>query len=94
MYFYDEGILIAIDQDVLDRQSVAGRAALEPQLAPASRMEMCQPGLAGLFESLCIHVRNHEDLMRPRVLNHRGQQAVAVEFRQEVAAMFSTFGFG
>src|SRR5579862_8251348 len=70
----EHGVLIAVDQDLLHDEFVAGALSLEPKLVPASAPERCEPGLDRLGPSLFVHECDHEHLEANRILHDRGHQ--------------------
>lgn len=87
--FDHQRILIAIDQDALDPQDIAGRLALHPQPPAGARMEVRQAGLASPRQRLGVHVRHHQHRAADRIGYDRGEQADGIELRVEGAVALS-----
>jgi hypothetical protein len=68
--------MIAIREDFLDDQSMAGSLALHPQLVSGAAIERNEARFDGFSPRLFIHEADHEDASGFIVLNHRGHQAV------------------
>src|ERR1700674_1246143 len=84
---HDEGVLIAVDQEVDNLEAVAGRRAFLPQLLARARPEPGGALLDGAGERLLVHVREHEHGAVGGVGDDARNQAAFVEARREAHAV-------
>src|SRR5438093_10213973 len=62
-------VLVAIDQEVADREPVAGRLALRPQLVARAAEERHIAGLTRDVPGLLVHEPDHQHVAGPLVLH-------------------------
>src|SRR5579863_2671419 len=81
----DERVGVAIDKDAPDALTVARGLALLPQLLAASRKEPRPSCLERALQRLFVHVANHQDVSRRRLLHDRRDEPVRVETDRDTA---------
>ena len=90
-HFQDECILIAVGEDLLDRLGVArGRAFVPELLAAAGKIDRFSD-FERLAERFLVHVGDHEDFVRVRILRDRDDETVLVELRGKGEAILDRF---
>ena len=86
---HKQRVAIAINRDGQHALSVAACRALMPEFATRPAPEPRLSALDRFSKRLFIHVSQHEDLMRNRVLNHRGHEPSLIEFYEVVICHLS-----
>lgn len=89
--FEDERILVAVGQDLLDDLGVARGRALVPELPAAAGKIDRLTDFKGLAERFLVHVGDHEDLVRVRILRDRDDETILVELRGKGETVFDRF---
>ncbi len=79
--FENEGVLIAVGENLFHSLRVARSGALMPELLATAGEIYCLADLEGLAEGFLVHVGDHKDLVGVRVLGDRDDEAAFVEFR-------------
>src|SRR4051812_10608961 len=74
--FDEHGIVVAVHEDVDDRQLVARRLALHPERVPRPAEEGRVAGAACFRESDVVHEADHQDFAAIRILDDRRYEAV------------------
>lgn len=89
----DDGVLVAVETDILHNLVFAGGLALVPDfLATAAVINGFAEG-DGHLQALSVHVGEHEGLVRFVIERHRGDQAMLVKAGSEGKALLDG-GFG
>jgi hypothetical protein len=90
-HFQDERILIAVGEDLLDRLGVARGRAFVPELLAAAGKIDCFSDFERLAERFLVHVGDHEDFVRVRILRDRDDETVLVELGGKGEAILDRF---
>ena len=75
----EQGVGVAVDEDLLDVLTMAAGLALDPVLLPAAGPERAPPGRRGPADRLGVHPAHHQDLTRVVLLHHCWDQPGRVE---------------
>src|SRR2546425_10140506 len=69
LHAHEHGVLVAVDQQVADREPVAGRLTLRPQLVARAAEERHVAGFARDVPGLLVHEPDHQHVAGPLVLH-------------------------
>jgi len=81
LHLNEQRVLVAVVQDLLYALNIAGRLALLPELVTRAAPETRQAALHGPLQRLSVHVRHHQDLTGPPVLDDGGDEALFIVFQ-------------
>ena len=79
MDLHEERVAIAVEPQVDQVEDVPARIALLPKTPARAAVEMDLPGSEGRFDSLAIHIGEHQHGPGPGVLHDRRDQAALIE---------------
>ena len=79
-HFEDESILITVSENPLDDLGVSRGRSLVPELLTAAGKVYRLTDGEGLTETFLVHVGDHENLIRVRVMGDRDDETVFVKF--------------
>ena len=80
----DDGVLVAVGQDLVDFLHVTAGFALVPDFLTAAAVVDGLATLQGEFQRFLVHVGHHQDFTRFGIGGDGGNQAVGIEFRREI----------
>ena len=77
-------VLIAIHTDFINRESLAGRFTLEPQLLAGATVEMGQTCVLGFLQGLCVHPGKHQEFICSMIADDGRYQARSIKGQAQI----------
>ena len=74
--FDQQGVIVTIDFDADDLEEISRALAFRPQALFGTAEERDGFGALGFLEGVCVHVAEHQHLLRGRILHDGGDKSV------------------